>query len=181
MGPVRRYPEHEADFRSRQARYALKWFVVMLTTAALFLPAAVLGWVPAPVVIVVVIALMFGLGMSSLAMLGAVLHGWQARRTPSMLEQRVLRVIGAVLGALLLLGVELVFLFELYRALQTHEITVHHRSAPSTTYALQTDPSGFLLAFGFEAAIALSIPAVLLYVWREKRKLVAPGSLRPGR
>jgi hypothetical protein len=81
----------------------------------------------------------------------------------------------------LLLGVELVFWLDLYRALQTHEITVHHRFGPSTTYVLQADPSGFLLVFGFEAMVSLGIPAVLLHVWREKQKAIVPWSSRRDR
>ncbi len=181
MGPVRRIGEHEAEFRARQARYSLKWFVVLLAIAAGVVPVAYVGRWPIPVAIVAGIVLLLGLGMSGLATLSAVLAHWQAQRTPSARERRALKVIGLIMGVLVLLCVQLVFLLDLWIALQTGEITWHRRHGPSTTYVFQTQPTEFLLHFGFEAALSLSVPGVLLSVWRMKRRSASPGSPRPDR
>lgn len=169
MGPVRLKFETDADYKFRYARYCLKWLVGFVTLAAVIVPVAYFGHLPPPVLIVVAIVMVFGLGMPALGALGFALGGWQAQRTPSLREQHVLRICLVVISVPLFLGVQALLWKILWDACLTHEITQHNRSRPSVVYHLATEPVGFLLTFGLHALVSLVMPGVALYVWRGRR------------
>ncbi|SEK94544.1 hypothetical protein SAMN05428989_1121 [Pseudoxanthomonas sp. GM95] len=171
MGPVRYRFASEADYRFSYARYCLQWWVGFMVAAIVLLPVGLLASPPASLVIPLVLVLVFGIGVSGLGALSHALAGWQAQRTPGKREQKIVTVLGALLGVVFFGVLEAFLGVQIWLALATGELEWHSRSHPTQRYTWSESPVEFALHLGILAVIAMVFPGCLVWLLRERRRL----------